>query len=286
MSALALSAVVGRDSTLLVLLQATSPSLAAGVDGPRALTAAPLAPLDGTALTDAEAVALLESGVLGGGGAPATAAAAAKGAVVSVVAAATEPIALGADIWAFHARAAAPAAALSRGVPLPGGGGWHLPIDFSARADAMSPPAGIALTIASAQWTLVGAPAAGLYGPGGALAGAPGGAHTVALDPSASLTATVPAGALRPGYVYRPSVAFTLSARWSAAAAGVSPWDVKGTVATIPTQMRVRGVSFLIARVTYAYQPPPNFGFIGTIKLGDSLIMLPRNSSAVTCVDC
>jgi hypothetical protein len=38
--------------------------------------------------------------------------------------------------------------------------------------------------------------------------------------------------------------------------------------------------------VTYAYQPPTNFGFIGPIKLGDSLIMLPRNSSAVTCVDC
>lgn len=71
---------------------------------------------------------------------------------------------------------------------------------------------------------------------------------------------------------------------WSRALNGIP--DVKGTVATIPTQMRVRGVSFLIARVTYAYQPPTNFGFIGPIKLGDSLIMLPRNSSAVTCVDC
>lgn len=71
---------------------------------------------------------------------------------------------------------------------------------------------------------------------------------------------------------------------WSRALGGTA--DVKGSVMTIPSQMRVRGVSFLIARVTYAYQPPTNFGFIGPIKLGDSLIMLPRNSSAISCVDC
>lgn len=71
---------------------------------------------------------------------------------------------------------------------------------------------------------------------------------------------------------------------WSRARGGQA--DPKGTAIAIPAQMRVPGISFLFARVNYGYRPPTNFGFIGPINLGDTLIMLPRNSSTIICADC
>ena len=144
---MALSALVGADATFKVLLQAASPALLAGVDGPRAHASAPLAPLEGTPLSDAAIGALLEGGALPtGSGAPAPGA----GAVVSVVSN-SEAVALGADVC-FHARAPAPATALSSGVALRRGGGWHLPIEFFSRPTAFNPPTGVAITVVGAQW--------------------------------------------------------------------------------------------------------------------------------------
>lgn len=61
---------------------------------------------------------------------------------------------------------------------------------------------------------------------------------------------------------------------------------VPGQVVTIPAAMRVPGAYFLFAEVTYAYRPPMNFGFVGPLKLGDSLYMLPRNSNKIDCTGC
>ena len=61
---------------------------------------------------------------------------------------------------------------------------------------------------------------------------------------------------------------------------------VKGSVATIPTAMKIPGTYFLFAEVTYAYAPAANFGFVNSMKLYDSIYMLPRNSTSITCPDC
>ncbi|WP_232833966.1 MULTISPECIES: TadE/TadG family type IV pilus assembly protein [unclassified Sphingomonas] len=61
---------------------------------------------------------------------------------------------------------------------------------------------------------------------------------------------------------------------------------VPGQVVTIPVAMRIPGAYFLFAEVTYAYKPPMNFGFVGPLKLGDSLYMLPRNSNKIDCTGC
>lgn len=58
-----------------------------------------------------------------------------------------------------------------------------------------------------------------------------------------------------------------------------------GATATIPTAMRIQGTYFLFAEVTYAYKLP-SFGSGTSMTLSDSLYMLPRNSSQITCSDC
>ena len=282
MSQFALSALVGASSgsAFHVLLQASSLSLAAGLDAPRTLTAEPLAPLDGTALSDAAVASLLAGGVLpagAGGGAPVGA-----GATVAVVAGGSEPIALGADLWAFHARAPAPLTALSRGVPTAAGAGWHLPLDFSGRPGAVNPPTGVALSVVSVEWVLRGAPTAQLYGVGGALAGAPAGAHTVTLDATTSLAATVPAGALRPGYVYRPTATFTLRTTWSTAT-GVTPWGVAGAAGAVPAA--IPGTTFdvgavvTLASVTSAYAP---LLYVHAPPVGGAVSVSPPSGAAFT----
>lgn len=72
--------------------------------------------------------------------------------------------------------------------------------------------------------------------------------------------------------------------QWSRSLNG-DPYQ-EGSVASIPTAMRIPGTYFLIADLQYDYTPPTNFGLIGPITLTDSLIMLPRNSSKIDCADC
>ena len=236
------------------------------------LASGPLAPLAANALPDEAVALLIKEGALPPNATSAGGAPAASGAVVSVVAASVENVALGADIWAFHSSAPVPAAALSRGVPL-AGGGWFLPLDFSGWPGLVGAvPTGVLLSVVSAQWSLTGAPLAGLYQPPGLLSGAVGGAHQVDIIPAAtSITATVPAGTLRPGYVYRPSAMFSLSARWSFAARP-QPWAVGGTWAPPPA---LSGVTFDASenvappQVVTAYAPllyvhaPPVGGIVG-----------------------
>ncbi len=289
MGQFALSSLVGAASggTFTVLLAASSPALLAGVDAPRELASAPLAPLDGTLITDVSAATLLEGGALPAGGARRAAGGApvGPGTVATVVHACGEPLALAADLWAFHAATSpSPAAALSRGVPAPSGAAWHVPLDFSARAGAATPPTGIALAVVASQWSLTGAPVAELYASGGALAGAApgaGGPHVVVLDggaAGATLAATVPAGALRPGYVYRPAVTFTLRASWSAAS-GVAPWDVGG-VRAVPGALT--GVKFDMGAsetltVASAYAP---LLYVHAPPLGGTVSVAPASGTA------
>ncbi|PVE53472.1 pilus assembly protein [Arthrobacter sp. TPD3018] len=71
---------------------------------------------------------------------------------------------------------------------------------------------------------------------------------------------------------------------WSRARNGLP--ETPGTLSNIPLAMRVPGVSFIVAHVTYNYRPPANFGFVKPIALDDFLVMLPRNSQTITCSDC
>ena len=64
------------------------------------------------------------------------------------------------------------------------------------------------------------------------------------------------------------------------------PPETAATLYNVPMSMRVPGVSILVARVTYNYRPPANFGFIKPIALQDALVMLPRNSQSISCTDC
>ena len=280
---MALASLLGAFSggSFTVLLQASSPSLFAGVDCPRVLATAPLAPLASNALPDEAVALLIKEGALplnatSVGGAPT-----APGTVVSVVAASVEKVALAADVWIFHSSAPNPAAALSRGVPLTGGG-WFLPLDFSGWSGVVgAAPTGVVLSVVTVQWSLTGAPLAGLYQPPGLLSGAVGGAHQVALPAATSLTATVPAGTLRPGYVYRPTAIFSLTARWSFAARP-QPWAVGGTLAPPPA---LSGVAFdanenvAPPQVVSAYAPllyvhaPPVGGIVGVAPASGTALL-------------
>lgn len=60
----------------------------------------------------------------------------------------------------------------------------------------------------------------------------------------------------------------------------------KGAAATIPTAMKIPGTYFLFSEVTYNYAPAANFGLVNSMGLYDSLYMLPRNSTSITCSDC
>ena len=72
--------------------------------------------------------------------------------------------------------------------------------------------------------------------------------------------------------------------QWSRAT-NAKPY-VKGSVATIPLTMRIPGTYFLFSEVTYAYTPAANFGFVNSMKLYDSLYMIPRNATSISCSDC
>lgn len=71
---------------------------------------------------------------------------------------------------------------------------------------------------------------------------------------------------------------------WSRARNGAP--DTVAALSDLPNEMRIPGLTVLFARVTYDYRPPSNFGFIKPILLRDHLVMLPRNSTSITCSDC
>lgn len=54
-----------------------------------------------------------------------------------------------------------------------------------------------------------------------------------------------------------------------------------GDPVTIPTAMKVRDTYAIIARVTYTYRPVFGNSYVGTIPMGDTIIMLPRASESI-----
>lgn len=60
----------------------------------------------------------------------------------------------------------------------------------------------------------------------------------------------------------------------------------RGTAIVIPPEMRMDGIYFLFAEVTYSYTPPISLGAIGPLNLKDSLYMIPRNTDQIDCPDC
>ena len=77
---------------------------------------------------------------------------------------------------------------------------------------------------------------------------------------------------------------FHTTVQWSRGLNGTG--YTKGSVATIPAAMQLPGTYFLFAEVRYAYTPAANFGFVNAISLYDSVYMLPRNSTSISCSDC
>lgn len=73
--------------------------------------------------------------------------------------------------------------------------------------------------------------------------------------------------------------------QWSRGLNGTG-YTIGSTVTTIPTAMKIPGSYFLFAEVTYSYVPGVNFGFVNAMKLYDSIYMLPRNTTSITCSDC
>lgn len=103
-------------------------------------------------------------------------------------------------------------------------------------------------------------------------------ATTAILAPYPTAPAVIRVTEVATDYAYRTTV------QWSRARNGSA--STPGTTVNIPAQMRIPGTYFLYAEVKYAYKPPSNFGFIGPIAMGDSLYMLPRNSTKIDCSDC
>lgn len=113
-----------------------------------------------------------------------------------------------------------------------GRGGSPAPLVSADGAAVSAAPTGIFLRVTSATWTLSGMPSnASAYS---RVVGAVGSSHSITVSaPSSpgslftsSPSAIVAAGALRPGYVYRVSIALTFSPRWSWAAADAWPATV------------------------------------------------------------
>lgn len=60
----------------------------------------------------------------------------------------------------------------------------------------------------------------------------------------------------------------------------------RGVRATVPAAMATPGTTFLVAQVSYPYQPLTTFGGIGAMTLSDILWMVPRNTDQIACSDC
>ena len=60
----------------------------------------------------------------------------------------------------------------------------------------------------------------------------------------------------------------------------------RGARASVPAAMGGRGTTFLIAQISYPYQPVTTFGSVGAMTLSDTLWMVPRNTDQITCSDC
>jgi Flp pilus assembly protein TadG len=71
---------------------------------------------------------------------------------------------------------------------------------------------------------------------------------------------------------------------WSRARNGTA--YKKNEKVDIPIEMKVPGTYFLLAEVSYEYQPPAFLGDLEPITFRDQLYMLPRNSDRIDCTDC
>lgn len=103
-------------------------------------------------------------------------------------------------------------------------------------------------------------------------------ATTMVLAPYDASRATIRVTQVYTDVLFRTKVVWSRSLNGAALNAG--------DTATIPAGLRVQNSYMLFAEVTYNYKPPMNFGFIGPMKLGDNLFMLPRNSNKIDCTDC
>ena len=59
-----------------------------------------------------------------------------------------------------------------------------------------------------------------------------------------------------------------------------------GTSATVPLNLRVPGLYVIFAEITYSYQPPVTFDLVQPFNLKNTLFMIPRNSTSISCGDC
>ncbi len=67
---------------------------------------------------------------------------------------------------------------------------------------------------------------------------------------------------------------------WSAAR-NTAPLAV-GSQVQIPTALAIRDTRALVAHVTYTYRPLFGSSYIGTIPMGDTIVMFPRASDGIT----
>lgn len=68
---------------------------------------------------------------------------------------------------------------------------------------------------------------------------------------------------------------------WSQATGAVTPHTV-GATFVANANLVTNGTYSIVAEVTYAYVPAMSFGVVGPLRLGDTIYMRPRISSAVT----
>lgn len=59
-----------------------------------------------------------------------------------------------------------------------------------------------------------------------------------------------------------------------------------GDAFTLPKNIMVKSSSLILGEVAYAYTPVANVGSLGSLSLTQSIYMVPRVSSTVTCNDC
>ena len=141
------------------------------------------------------------------------------------IACSAEPLLVSLDLYASSPTLLNTALPFTRGVLLPSGA-MLLPLALQP-APAGTPPTGILVTATGGSYTLVGAPAAGVWSAGG-VAGAPPASplHRVNIPVDASagspFTALLPPGQLLPGHVYRATASLTLTLAWYTGSVGAS----------------------------------------------------------------
>jgi hypothetical protein len=116
-----------------------------------------------------------------------------------------------ADLWAFQLAGDLPGASASRGVPTTDGLGWRLlrqglSLPLSSFLSASTPKSLLA-TATLVTWTFTGSPVSTIWGPGKDV-------HRFAID-SSGVSLSLPAGSLRPGYVYCIDADASLTVSWS-----------------------------------------------------------------------